>query len=71
MTKAHTPTEMSKGQNDNTKTSPKSSITQRLRTDVGRSDGVTKSSNWCVKPVYGPQPLALVNAELCILIQKR
>ena len=33
MIKALIPTEMSKGQNDNTKTSPKSSIIQRLRTD--------------------------------------
>ena len=35
------PTGMSKGQCDNTKTSPKSSITQRFRTDMTRSDGVT------------------------------
>ena len=40
MTNALIPTEMSKGQQDITKTSP-SSITQRLRTDLGRSDGVT------------------------------
>ena len=33
-------TEMSKRQHDNTKTSPKSLITQRLRTYYGRSDGV-------------------------------
>ena len=41
MTKALIPTEMSKGQHDNTKTSPKSSIIRRLRTDVRRPDGVT------------------------------
>ena len=40
MIKALIPTEMSKGQHDNTQTSPKSSITQRLRTGLGRSDGV-------------------------------
>ena len=37
MTKAPTPTEKSKKQRDNTKTPPKTSITQRLRTDLGRS----------------------------------
>ena len=41
MTKTLIPIEMSKGQHDNTKTSQKSSITQRLRTDFERSDGVT------------------------------
>ena len=41
MTKSRITTEMSKGQQDNTKTSPKSSITQRLWSDLGRSDGVT------------------------------
>ena len=37
MTKAPTPTEKSKKHCDNIKTPPKSSITQRLRTDLGRS----------------------------------
>ena len=41
MTKAPTSTEKSKKQCDNTKTPPKTSITQRLRTDLGRSFGVT------------------------------
>ena len=41
MTKAPTPTEKSKKQRDNTKTPPKPSIAQRLRTDLGRSVGVT------------------------------
>ena len=41
MTKAPTPTEKSKKQRDNTKTPPKTSITQRLRTDLGWSGGVT------------------------------
>ena len=42
MTKTLIPTEISKRQHDNTKTSPNSSITKRLRTDLGRSDEVTK-----------------------------
>ena len=36
MTKSPTPAEMSKGQSDNTKNATKSSITQRLRIDLGR-----------------------------------
>ena len=44
MTKAHTPTEMSKGQSDNINNATKSSITQRLRTDLGRSVGVTTAT---------------------------
>ena len=41
ITKAATPTKQSKMQRDNRKTPPKTSITQRLRTDLGRSVGVT------------------------------
>ena len=41
MTKAPTPTEKSKKQRDNIKTSPKTLITQRLRTDLGLSVEVT------------------------------
>ena len=41
MTKAPTPTEISKKHRDHIKTEPKTSITQRLRTDLGRSVGVT------------------------------
>ena len=44
MTKAPTPTEKSKKQHDNTKTPPKTSITQRLRTDLGRSAGATTAT---------------------------
>ena len=44
MTKAPTPTEMSKGQSDNANNATKSSITQRLRTDLGRSVGVTTAT---------------------------
>ena len=40
MTKAPTPTEKSNLISDNTKTPPKTSIAQRLRTDFGRSVGV-------------------------------
>ena len=38
--KPPTPTEKAKRQRDNTQTQPKTSITQRLRTDLGRSVGV-------------------------------
>ena len=41
MTKAPSYTEKSKKQRDNIKTPPKTLITQRLRTDLGRSVGVT------------------------------
>ena len=44
MTKASTPTEMSKGQVTTQATSQKSSIKQRLRTDLGRSVGVAKAT---------------------------
>ena len=44
MTKAHTPTEKSKKKRDNTKTPPKTSIKQRLQTDLGQSVGVTIST---------------------------
>ena len=60
MTKAPTPTEMSKGQSDNT-TPQKSSIKQQLRTDLGRSVGVTKATQlvWLTwftdPPSHSPQ----------------
>ena len=38
---------------DNTQTPPKTSITQRLRTDLGRSVRVTSDQTCVVKPVYG------------------
>ena len=41
MTKAPTPTEISKKQHDNIKTLPKTLITQWLRTDLRRSVDVT------------------------------
>ena len=51
MTNARKPTEKSKKQRENTKTPPKTSITQRLRNDLGRSVGVTTATqlvwlNW-------------------------
>ena len=44
MTKAPTPTEKAKKQRDNTQAPPKTLITQRLRTDLGRSVGVTTAT---------------------------
>ena len=44
MTKAPTPTEKSEKQYDNTKTPRKTSIRQRLRTDLGRSGGLTTAT---------------------------
>ena len=44
MTKAPTPTEMSKGKVTTQTTPQKSSIKQRLRTDLGRSVGVTTAT---------------------------
>ena len=44
MTKAPTLTEMSKWQSDNTNNATKSSIKQRLRTDLGRSVWVTTAT---------------------------
>ena len=57
MTKAASPTEKSKKQRDNTKTPPKTSITQRLRTDLGRSVGVTTANQlvW-LNNLTGSQP---------------
>ena len=42
--KAPTPTEISKGQSDNTNNATKKSIKQGLRTDLGRSLGVTTAT---------------------------
>ena len=55
MTKAPTPTEMSKGAVTTQTTPQKSSIKQRLRTDLGRSVGVTTATQpGVVNLVYGP-----------------
>ena len=58
MTKPPKPTENSKPK-DNTQTPPKTSITQRLRTDLGRSVGVSSHPTGVVKPVYGYQTFPL------------
>ena len=61
MTKAPTPTEMSKGQSDNTNNATESSIKQRLRTDLGWSVGVTTATQlvWLTwftgPPSHSPQ----------------
>ena len=52
MTKPPIPTENSKTKGQHTQTPPKTSITQRLRTDLGRSVGVTSNPTGVVKPVY-------------------
>ena len=62
--KAPTPTEMSKGQSDNTNNATKSSIKQRLRTDLGRSVGVTTATQlvwltWFTGPTF-PLPATAV-----------
>ena len=53
MTKPPIPTENSKTKGQHTQTPPKTSITQRLRTDLGRSVRVTSNPTGVVKPVYG------------------
>ena len=54
MTKPPIPTENSKTKGQtHTKRNQKTSITQRLRTDLGRSVGVTSNPTGVVKPVYG------------------
>ena len=56
-TKAPTPTEKSSKQHrDNTKMPQKTSITQRLRTDLGRSVGVTTTQLVRLKRFTGSQP---------------
>ena len=63
MTKAPSPAEMSKGQSDYTNNATKSSITQRLRIDLGRSVGVTTATQLVgltglrAKPSNFPQQL--------------
>ena len=53
MTKPPIPTENSETKGQHTQTPPKTSITQRLRTDLGRSVGVTSNPTGVVKLVYG------------------
>ena len=49
MTKPPIPTENSKTKGQHTQTPPKTSIIQRLRTDLGRSVGVTSNPTGVVK----------------------
>ena len=56
MTKAPSPTENPKKQRNNTETPPKTSITQRLRTDLhirAVSWGNESHPTGVIKPVYG------------------
>ena len=67
MTNAPTPAELSKGQNDNTNNATKNSITQRLRTDLGRSVGVTMATQlvwltWSTGPTF-PLPAKAVQSK--------
>ena len=49
---------------------PKTSITQRLRTDLGRSVGVTSHPTGVVKPVYGYPTFPLTaTVSFCIRIK--
>ena len=64
MTKASTPAEMSKGQSDTQTTPQKSWLTQWLRTDLGRSVGVTTVTQlvwltWFTGPTF-PLPAIAV-----------
>ena len=63
MTKAPRPAEMSKGQSDNTNNAAKSSITQRLRTDLGRSVGETTAIQLVWLTGLGPN---ICNAVWCL-----
>ena len=64
MRKAPTPAEMSKGQNDNTNNDTKKFDYTRLRTDLGRSVGVTTATQlvwltWFTGPTF-PLPATAV-----------
>ena len=59
MAKANTRTEMSKGQSDNTNNATKSSITQRLQTDLRRSVGVTTATKLLWFPRFTGRTLPL------------
>ena len=67
MTKAPTPTEKSIKQRDNTKMPPKTSITQRLRTDLGRTVGGNDSlPTGVVNRFTGSQRDAIVILQLLV-----
>ena len=78
MTKVPTPAGMSKGQSDNTNKATKSSVTQRLRTDLGRSVGVytTIQLVWLTglraQPFHSPQqPCNQKDKKLEIILFKK
>ena len=65
MKKCPIPTEKSKKHHDNMKTPPRTSIAQRLRTDLGRSVGVTAvNPTGVVKRVYERSTFPLAAKEV-------
>ena len=66
MTKAPTPTDKAKKQHENTKIPPKSSITERLRTDLRRSVGV-KMNN---EKAWNELPIKYLQNVPCCQISK-
>ena len=68
MTKAPKPTDKSKTQRDNTKTPPNTSITHRLRTDLGRPVGVTIATQlaWFKSPMTSHYFNAKQSRKNCI-----
>ena len=69
MTKAPSLTEISKKQRDNTKTPPKTSITEWLRTDLGRSVRVTIAAQlvWWNRFFYPSLP---TKHSICVIKMK-
>ena len=66
--KSPTPSEKSKKQRDNIKTPPKTSITQRLRTDLGQSVGVTAvNPTGVVEPVYERSTFPLTATAVTVI----
>ena len=59
MTKPPIPTENSKTKGQHTQTPPKSSIIQRLRTDLGRSVGVTSNPTGVVVVLLSAPPYTM------------
>ena len=66
MTKTPIPTENSKTKGQHTQRPPKTSITQQLRTDLGRSVGVTSNPTGVVKPVYGIPTKDTISKPACV-----
>ena len=70
MKKALTPTEMSKGQSDNTNKATKNSITQRLRTDKGRSVGVKLKTKYPLS-IHMKSITKILKIGCCTLLRRR